>query len=974
MGKPISCGHCGQWHDSVAAVRACSAQPSLEPPPSDTNTRTKRAPSARPLTQQTNLEPTKLAGPTHLGRSLLCSPGTDIPSPWVDAHRISASIDADDETVDRLHQAWRQRERVVVEWSGPLPDNQPILDEPFHQLAPDTDLPGERLRFAITANAVNILGDTVSFEPIDLAVANGAEVDPSGRIRPRSGDRAWLVPDGGPLEGFRADQIGPEPLVARPHLVGGRLTPIRTDPPGSTAELAPDQMAAVEHRRGPTSIIAPAGSGKTRVLVERTRHLVTNLGVAPSTVCLVAYNRRARTEMAQRLDDTGGLNIRTLNGLALAIATGMGRFATPRWAQSTLATTIDEHQVRRILERLTPSKARRAQSDPLEAWVDALSACRLGLRDPSEIESAFGNDITGFPSVLADYREYLNESNLVDFDEQILGAIRVLAADPDARAMARSVAPILIVDELQDLTPAHLLLIRLLSGPAAEVFAVGDDDQTIYGYSGASPRWLVNFDHYFRGAARHELTINYRCPPAVVEAASNLLTHNRHRVPKTIRPAPERSHVANELVVANSINPQKRLVDRVNDLISNGAAPGDIAILARVNAALLPPAVILSLAGHPVSRPPGVGPNLLQRSGMGAALAWLRLAHAADGLLSSADLVAAVKRPSRGLRPAVVDWIAEKEWMSEIWALSRRLSERDADKVSSVAQDLTDLRQAGAKGASRSELLDIVYDDIGMLGAVSKLDRSQRTARRAAHRDELLALKALADSCPEDQELGPWVADVLTSIPPFDENSSADRITLATVHTTKGLEWPHVIVHDVRGDLFPHSLADDEEEERRVFHVAVTRGRETVLVNGVSSGTGSPPSPFAAQLSQPRATERNQTPPASTIPPQTLQAPPAAEAANTTNKSRGWGNPKARRVPLDEQETARRDALTLWRRETAKREQKAAFLVLGNATLDEIAATFPTSKPMLSKVKGIGPSKLDAYGDDILNVLGQAPG
>jgi len=215
---------------------------------------------------------------------------------------------------------------------------------------------------------------------------------------------------------------------------------------------------------------------------------------------------------------------------------------------------------------------------------------------------------------------------------------------------------------------------------------------------------------------------------------------------------------------------------------------------------------------------------------------------------------------------------------------------------------------------------------------------------------------------------------VLTSIPPFDENSSADRITLATVHTTKGLEWPHVIVHDVRGDLFPHSLADDEEEERRVFHVAVTRGRETVLVNGVSSGTGSPPSPFAAQLSQPRATERNQTPPASTIPPQTLQAPPAAEAANTTNKSRGWGNPKARRVPLDEQETARRDALTLWRRETAKREQKAAFLVLGNATLDEIAATFPTSKPMLSKVKGIGPSKLDAYGDDILNVLGQAPG
>ena len=973
MGKPISCGHCRQWHDSVAEVRACAAQPVTTPPVAAPRQIPRTTTTGRPKPQ--NLDVEGLAGPDKLGRSFLCRPDDDIPAPWLHAPRIQASANADEATTEQLHQAWRNRDRIVVQWSGPLPAPNPTVDEPFYDLAPDTELPGERLRFSITANSVSVLDSTVSFGPLDLAVARGAVVNPSGHIRAPRGDGAWLLVDGGPLESLTTDDIGSVGIVSRPHLVSGHLRPMRPDPPSSAADLARDQMEAVEHQRGPTSIIAPAGSGKTRVLVERTRHLITNLGVAPNSICLVAYNRRARTEMAHRLGDTDGLSIRTLNGLALAIATGMGRFSAPLWAQSSVANTIDEHQIRRILERFIPKKARRAQSDPLEPWVDALSACRLGLRDPSEIEAAFGGDISGFPEVLTQYRTYLHESNQVDFDEQILGAIRVLAADPEARERARQVAPILIVDELQDLTPAHLLLIRLLSGPAAEVFAVGDDDQTIYGYSGASPRWLVNFDHYFPGAKRHELTINYRCPPSVVEAASNLLSHNRHRVSKTINPTPGRDRVANEFLVANSVNPQKRLLDRVTELLDSGAAPRDIAILARVNAALLPPAVILSLAGRPVSRPPGVGPNLLNRSGMGSALAWLRLAYASDGLLGSSDLTEAIKRPSRGLRPAVVDWIAEKEWMSEIWALSRRLSDRDAEKVSSVAQDLTDLRRAATKGATKSELLDIIYDDIGMLGAVSKLDRAQRTARRAAHRDELLALKALAEACPEDQELGPWVAEMLAAIPPFDEANPADTITLATVHTTKGLEWPHVIVHDVRGDLFPHSLADDEEEERRVFHVAITRGRESVLVNGVSAGTGSPPSPFTAQLSQPRPLEQSPSPTRLTIPPQTLSAPTDTgtdKPARPTKKSSGWGNPKPRRTPTDIDEIARRDALTLWRRETAKREQKAAFLVLGNATLDEIAATCPTSKAMLSNVKGIGPNKLEAYGDDILDVLSQA--
>ena len=156
-----------------------------------------------------------------------------------------------------------------------------------------------------------------------------------------------------------------------------------------------------------------------------------------------------------------------------------------------------------------------------------LSACRLGLRDPAEVELAYGGDVAGFPEVLTAYRSELARAGAMDFDEQILRAIQRLLGDRRARATARAVAPLLLVDEFQDLTPAHLLLLRLIAGPAGEVVGVGDDDQTIYGYAGASPDWLIHFDRFFPGAADHRLTVNYRCPPDVVGGAVNLLSHNR---------------------------------------------------------------------------------------------------------------------------------------------------------------------------------------------------------------------------------------------------------------------------------------------------------------------------------------------------------------------------------------------------------------------------------------------------------------
>ncbi len=963
----IACGHCGGVHRSVADVRRCSL--GAAPAPATGGSRQVAPPNvARPkpvrpeITIPDGVDLVSLAGPPCLGRSVVIAADGDVPDPWASRREIAADAGAGEAVVEDLLSAWRLREPVVIRWTGgALPEPGP-LDGPFHELSPDSDPPADRLHFALTANTVNLLGPTPGFEPTARALAAGASVD----------EALWA--DGGPLD---LDLSGHKDLsnssyIPRAHLLVGSTRPLpraagngKAGPPVAVG-LADDQRSAVTHPGGPARILAPAGSGKTRVLTERVRHLIDHHGVEPSALSLVAYNRRARIEMWERLGDLQRDRpgeIRTLNSLALAITTGRSGFVG-----GSPATTIDERDVRRILGRLVPSKRRRQLNDPLEAWVDALAVCRLGLLAPEEVADRYGGDIDGFDEVLPRYRQHLHDKGLLDFDEQILRAVEILAGDPVARETARSLMPIILIDEFQDLTPAHLVLIRLLAGPASEVFAVGDDDQTIYGYSGASPRWLVDFDRYFGHGKRapttdYFLTTNYRCPPPVVDAAVNLLSHNRHRVPKSISAAPDRTADDGDLVIHRTGDPQDNLADHVSGLLAGGAKPSDVAVLARVHAALLPAFIHLDHIGVAVNRTRGVDVSMLERSGSGAALAWLRLATAPQNGLAADDLRLALRRPPRSLHPRVVDWACEQPSVAQLQRLADRLNtERDAASIQGLADDLTELRARAAKphdgDGSTESLLAFILNDIGLMGAAVALDGSQRTARRAAHGDELLALVAVARLHPDPATFDGWLRERLTSVEVDDDRSSTrDAVTLATIHATKGLEWPHVIVHDVRDGLYPHRLADDTEEERRIFHVAVTRGRESVAIT--CSG---PRSPFVEQLTEPRTEP---------WPAVDLSAAHSGSAVGSsvqaTSKSPSGGAKRAE--PSTETEAALRESLTRWRRERARGDGVPAYVVLNNRTLDAIAQAEPGTLGELAAVPGIGPSRLEQYGDEILGIV-----
>ncbi len=868
-------------------------------------------------------------GPDVLGRGLVVGPGANAPPGWEEVQRVvvdEAVLAEPEPAVGTLHRAWSQRRRVVVELSLEADVlRQPESERrPPYDVGPSYELKRERLQFLVWANTYD--GRRPGQEPVWWHAVRAARID--GAAEP-GGPGDLVLSDGRPVwcdGGPRQPLPLPEDVIHRDSIDSGLLTAARDQAPA--AELAPDQMAAVTHPGGPARIIAPAGSGKTRVLTARLRHLIADRGHEPQLLTAVAYNVKAADELRDR---TPGLrpNIRTLNSLGLSICS---MASGPR--------VIEEREARGLVETVVKVR-HRTNADPLAPYLDALSLIRLGLVHPAEAEARIP-DAAGVAAAFPVYRALLAERNLVDFDEQIYRAVAICLADPQTRSRARATAKTLLVDEFQDLTPAHVLLLRLLAGPAASVFGVGDDDQVIYGYAGADPGFLIDFDRYFPGAASYDLTVNYRCPPAVVSGAGHLLGYNRRRLPKHIAPAPGRAELAGDLDLCRVGDLSAAARDRVTAWRDEGVDLADIAVLARVNSVLLPIQVLLTEAGVPCTR--AVGPEVLSRTGTTAALAYLRMGLDPDRI-SGADVSATVRRPSRRIAPNVLKMMTKRPQTSvgELSRLAEWLSGDDSDRVAGYVDDIGVVARAVESGDTAS-VLAVVRTRVGLDSALDALDSSRGAVDRSAHSDDLWALEQVAALHPDPSTFEDWLRSMIA-------DTARAGVHLSTVHKVKGREWPRVMVFGASAGLFPHRLSDDIEEERRIFHVAVTRARTSAVVLADASA----PSPFLDELTGTAAA-----------------AAVASERPVVERAGRARRPSPAAAIELTPEAEEVFEALRAWRTEQARKEKMPPYVVMSDAHLKGIAGQAPGSLVELARCAGIGPVKLERYGDDILRILEQA--
>lgn len=596
------------------------------------------------------------------------------------------------------------------------------------------------------------------------------------------------------------------------------------DRAATAVALDDEQRRAVEAHDGVVQVIAPAGSGKTTVLIERVREL-RRRGVPAARILCTTFNTAARAELEERLASAGVRDVqaRTFHSLGLWILTEEKLIADATTRSPTM------NQWRRLC-----ALALREEG----AWIDpgdaraAISDIKLGLlATAAEFRARPGEreDAATIARIYDLYEEQQREAGAIDFDDQVMLAVRALREDRELRARWQGRFAQVLVDEYQDIEPAQELLVRILAAPGDGYFCVGDEDQTLYGWRRASVRRMIDLDVAYPGLERVSLAHNYRCPPEVVEASRRLIERNVVRFPKPIHPAPGRpGGDALELVESSDQRDAAALTARA----LAGRRRGEIVVLARTTNLLRTVALACVAPAISISAPRRVFES---RGARQALEAYLRLF--ADRRAARPEDVALVCRvPSRGLpldaEARVAALLADGFTFAESFAglqvdARRRFKLDDGARVLDALAGMSDagrfvryLCSAGGLDEYYAEYEQTFGDAEVVELEVLEHARQEAPGKTVAQYAALLASRADALRDIRDDEHG---------------------VELATIHGAKGRQWPEVWLFACEEGRLPHSHAleagpeqdaagEGVEAERRLAYVAFTRARERLVV------------------------------------------------------------------------------------------------------------------------------------------------
>jgi len=673
--------------------------------------------------------------------------------------------------------------------------------------------------------------------------------------------------------------------------------------------LDPEQRQVAEALRGPVRVLAGAGTGKTRAITHRIAYGVATGVYNPAEVLAVTFTTRAAGEMRTRLRSLGapGVQARTFHSAALRQV----RYFWPRvYGGEPPELTASKIPIVAGAARRNRLETDQAKLRDLASEIEWAKVSNVRPDDYESIAGQRGREVNGVTPaevahVFSTYEELKREQGRMDMEDVLLIGAALLAEDDRVAASVRSQYKWFVVDEFQDVSPIQSTLLDLWLGGRNELCVVGDPAQTIYSFAGARSAYLTDFATKYPGTTNVELFRNYRSTPQVIAAANGLL---------------------------------------------HGTSTG--AVLLR-------------------AQQPG-----------GAELTW----HEASDEVAEADAVAVeIQRLQASGTPlremAVLFRInAQSETFEEaLTARSIPYVVRGAARFferPEVRQAMALLRASLRAGeAAREGLLDQVRGVLAGMGWSPEAP----TARGQA-RDRWESLMALVSQAEEyaAAELAPTLEGFVAEL---DRRAGeqhapvAEGVTLATLHTAKGLEWDAVFLAGVQEGSMPISYADTPaavEEERRLLYVGITRAREHLMISwALARNPGGQarrkPSRFLASLRPASITDRPDAPAAA----KTRRRGKASTCklcqkplASARERNRGFCSDCP--IPYDEDLF---ESLKTWRRGRADAEEVPAFVVFSDATLEAIAEVKPSNRAGMLRINGIGPSKLEKYGDELLAVL-----
>ncbi len=595
--------------------------------------------------------------------------------------------------------------------------------------------------------------------------------------------------------------------------------------------LTESQAQAVTHGDGPLLVVAGPGSGKTTVIVRRVAYLTRVRGVDPASLLVVTFAKAAADAMKTRAAQAAGPMVAsratfgTFHGLAYRIL----KHADP----GRRLRILEEDKQLQLIRQIMREIGLNTDDETVQEAVTEISRMRASTSDPKAFKPR-GMTITDFRQLWNSYGLAKERHGVIDFDDLLHQALEALHSQPDLLAGYRMRYNYILVDEFQDTNAVQWAIIRLLAEPKKNLCVVGDDDQAIYGWRGASPSFLLSFPTIFPGAMRVTLDLNHRCPPPVVDAANRLAAENRNRFGKVIRSAARGGMPIELLNPADSLQEAETVVGLIK---SAGAPLTDWALIYRTNQQAHAIAQVMAREGVPYRALGGL-PNLYRRWPVQDLLAYLR---AATGDPFAIEPV--LNRPTRYVSKAVAQE-------------ARRIAEaRGCDLLTAIS--LTGLLRSWQlrpleelQDHLRAIRLMTAPDAIGYVRSIVGYDDyiKEYSAKEGGSADEMLGLLAEVERTSPRLMLTAFLAQVDSFSSQVNQRvaDGEDAVTLVTCHKAKGLEFRRVVVVGAIDKLLPHRGTDDLEEERRLMYVAMTRASERLWLSSPRAyeGREAQPSPF----------------------------------------------------------------------------------------------------------------------------------
>ncbi len=582
-------------------------------------------------------------------------------------------------------------------------------------------------------------------------------------------------------------------------------------------DLNPSQASAIRHKEGPMLVLAGPGSGKTLVITERTRYLIEECHISPSNILVITFTKAAATEMKERFQRRMGRACPVTFGTFHAVFFMILKHAYHYTAENIMK---EEQKFQWIREIVTKHKLEyEDETEFLTAILGEISAVKnTGI----EIAHYYSKNCaeTVFRRIFNEYQEYLYRHGKIDFDDMLVYTKELFLERKDILSAWQKKYPYILIDEFQDINKIQYDVVKLLAGDSQNLFAVGDDDQSIYRFRGAKPEIMLHFKEDFNEAETVLLDTNYRSTVPIVTAAGNVIKYNKERFPKKIQAAGGDGAAVEYLLFEGQREENARIIWDIQEAIDHGASYRDFAILFRTN--MQPRLLMEQLMAYNIPfRTRDSIPNLYEHWLAKDLFAYIRIAM---GSRERRDFLQIMNRPKRYISRDSLD---EPTVAFDVWEWYYEEQPWVAKRIGQLEHDIKVLERLSPYAAINYIRKAIGYDEFCAEYA---------DYRRMKVEDLYEVLDELQESAKDYKDYDGWFSHIETYTKELQEvyrlqNQNMESVTLATLHSAKGLEYENVYLIDVNEGVMPYKKAvlDNEiEEERRMFYVGMTRAKKNL--------------------------------------------------------------------------------------------------------------------------------------------------